>query len=364
MPIVQHLCPQRHKHKGDLLTGSEIDASTVRLADLEIKAAGRSNKLLARVEDANGDGLQDLVVQIEDSDGVFAPGESVPTVTGSLLPEFESTQFQGTDTVCIVPAQVSRIAFASNRDGDLDIYIMNSDGSDQTRLTNHSANDSNPAWSPGGAKIAFDSFRDGDREIYVMTSTGGDLTNLTNNSALDETPQWSPDGSKIAFRSDRDSDAEIYVMTSTGGNPTNLTNNSGQDSDPAWSPDGSKIAFVAENGHNGNSEIYVMTSTGGNPTRLTNSPGDDGNPEWSPDGSKIVFFTSRDGGESPYEIYLMDAADTDDDGNGDNLTRLTNNFAFDTGPSWSPDGTKIAFKSDRDGNEEIYVMTPTGMLRQ
>ncbi len=114
------------------------------------------------------------------------------------------------------------LSYASNRDepnpdtcGDNcndEIYVMNVDGSGQTRLTNNSAIDARPAWSPDGKRISFQSTRDGNVEIYVMNADGSGQTRLTNNSAIDARPAWSPDGKHIAFQSLRDGDLEIYVM--------------------------------------------------------------------------------------------------------------------------------------------------------
>jgi hypothetical protein len=89
-------------------------------------------------------------------------------------------------------AQAGRIAFASNRDGNREIYVMNADGSGVTRLTNNPADDVVPSWSPDGRRIAFESDRDGNLEIYVMNADGSGQTNLTNNPADDVVPSWSP----------------------------------------------------------------------------------------------------------------------------------------------------------------------------
>src|SRR5438874_925420 len=152
-----------------------------------------------------------------------------------------------------------QIAFTSDRDGNVDIYLVHADGSGVTRLTNNPARDFWPVWSSDGTKIAFHSERDGNGEIYVVHADGSGLPNLTNNPAWDAAPAWSPDGTKIAFHSERDGNGEIYVMNADGSNPLNLTNNPGWDGFGAWSPDGTKIAFNRER-DDGHGERYLVTS--------------------------------------------------------------------------------------------------------
>ena len=210
----------------------------------------------------------------------------------------------------------------STRDGNDEIYIMNANGSGQTRLTFGLANDLNPTFSPDGTKIAFTSTRDSNGEIYIMNADGSNQTNLTNSPLRDRWPSFSPDGTKIVFASNRDSDPqvfgqegpdEIYVMNADGSNPTRLTNNPARDTEPAFSPDGTKIAFVSR--RDNNYEIYVMNTDGSGQTNLTNDSADDVNPTWSPDGTEIAFLSNRDGS---VQVYVMNV-----DGSGQ--TRLTNN---------------------------------------
>src|SRR6266478_6212438 len=120
---------------------------------------------------------------------------------------------------------IGKIAFASDRDGNLEIYVMDLDGGGQTRLTEDPGEDYSPAWSPNGTRLAFVSTRDGNAEIYVMNADGTGQTRLTNNTASDLHPAWSPDGTHIAFVSSRDGNDEIYSMDPNGLNQTNLTHN-------------------------------------------------------------------------------------------------------------------------------------------
>ena len=244
---------------------------------------------------------------------------------------------------------MARIAFASTGDGDWEIYVMNADGTGQTRLTVNTADDFSPAWSPDGGKIAFVYGRDGNFDIYVMNADGSGQTPLTNNPADEFDPDWSPDGIKIAFFSLRDDgDEEVYVMTADGTGQTRLTNLAGGDRGPTWSPDGSKIGFHSFRVSDW--EIYVMNADGTGQTNLTNNSVHDEHPAWSPDGGKIAFVSLRD---SNWDVYVMNA-----DGTGQ--TRLTTSIADENAPRWSPDSNKIAFQTLRDGNYEIYVMNVDG----
>ena len=130
----------------------------------------------------------------------------------------------------------TRIAFVSDRSGNLDIWIVDSDGTNPVQLTTDPAQDTNPAWSPDGTQIVFDTDRDGDSNIYVMSASGLSQTALTNNVAGDADPVFSPDGMKIAFVSTRDGDSEIFVMDANGANQMQVTSNADEDLHPAWQP--------------------------------------------------------------------------------------------------------------------------------
>jgi len=134
-------------------------------------------------------------------------------------------------------------------------------------LTRAVAYDRHPEWSPDGRQLLFSSDRHGDDDIYLINSDGSGLKQLTLMRANDYWPHWSPDGSRIAFTSDRDGNSEIYVMNADGTNQTRLTNNAADDYDPDWSPDGKRLVFVsARAGHH---HLYIMDADGSHVVALT-----------------------------------------------------------------------------------------------
>jgi Tol biopolymer transport system component/predicted Ser/Thr protein kinase len=291
-------------------------------------------------------------------------------------------------------ARGSRIVFTSNRDGNDEIYSMSPDGTGLKRLTDDSADDSTPSWSPDAGLLAFVTTRHGDREIYSMHADGTAGRRLTQHPESDEHPRWSPDGTRIAYQSWLGPEAsEIVVRDADGTNPRTLTRGLGRAGSPTWSPDGRRIAFVAnKEGHfelyavdvdgtglarltetsvdnvspawspdgrriaylsrldANNYEIFSVSPDGASPAQLTVNVVLEGPPVWSPDARRIAFYSKRDGN---LEIYVMNA-------DGSAQTRLTRTTADNSGPAWSPDGRRIAFLSSRDGNYEIYAMNADG----
>ena len=161
-----------------------------------------------------------------------------------------------------------------------DIYTIDIVSLQRETLTQFSANDIDPACSPDGSSIAFASDREGNYEIYLMNPDGTDIRRLTKNISEDLSPAWSPDGQNLAFATKRDGNWEIYIMDRDGENPVNLTKHGAADHSPSWSPDGNWIAFVSN--RDGNDEIYIMQKNGTNIHRLTHNPHDDWHPTWAP----------------------------------------------------------------------------------
>jgi TolB protein len=248
------------------------------------------------------------------------------------------------------------MAFVSDRDGDNEIFVMafpTVPGNPvlEYQLTFNEAEDSLPEWSPDGEKIAYASTRDGNWDIYVMdvedaldTTQGIVLQHLTSHESDDLSPAWSPDGSQIAFASKRDGDWDIYVMDADGTHIRQLTNSPGIETKPSWSPDGSRIAF--DSGVDYNRDIYIMDADGSNPEIVVRADG--GWPAWSPDGTRIAFFGRLAGNPNIYIVSI----------DGTNLARMTNNTIDDWEPSWTPDGEWLLYVSGQ--VPDIFILRADG----
>lgn len=260
------------------------------------------------------------------------------------------------------PAAASEgcIAFYSDRDGNPEIYTINSDGSGLMRLTDNPAFDDSPAISPDGKQILFltarhdpdPHFPDLKYEIYLMDIDGSSLRRLTDTDAAEDHPAWSPDGSKILFDADYDGDGfyEIYTLNLDGSGLTRLTTGESNDQFADWSLDGAQIAFSSD--RSGSWDIFVMNADGSNPQTLTSGPDWELFPAWSPDGNQIAFNGLAPRSRNT-DVFVMDAS-------GRNLRQLTREPGFDENPVWSPGGSQIAFQTARDGRFEIYVMNADG----
>ena len=226
----------------------------------------------------------------------------------------------------------------------------------------------------------------GNADIYVVDGEAGELIQLTDDQAWDRWPTWSPDGNFLAFISD----GRLVVMDANR-NRRNIT--AGAFFRPAWSPDGRQIAvmrglslwifdvetrrgrelhgtqvsmsptwsrdglqlaFRSDLFAEGNWDIYLIDTNGQNPRRLTVDPGDDHYPVWSPEGSEIAFSSDRSGKS---QIYVMDMI------RDKKIRQLTDLPFSGQGPVWSPEGDQIAFgglKGDDLESVGIYVVDAKG----
>ncbi len=258
------------------------------------------------------------------------------------------------------PGAPNSIAFASSRDGNNEVYVMDPNGDNQSRrtITTAASNDQRPDISPDGTQIVFSSNRDGNFEIFIMDFDGSNVRQLTftaspvNNSW----PRWSPDGEWIAFQSGSGTNFQIYRIRPEGSGLTQVTNYAGLNQFPGWSPDGTRLAIRRD------SDIYLIDSTdGSNPVRLTFEGTINQMASFSPDGTRIAFLSNRAGYNS---VFIMNSDGSDQV----NFTPRPDGYPgtwMSRAPAWSPNGQFIYFTAQRSFetgnlNEQIYIKPAAG----
>ncbi|MCI0777636.1 MAG: PD40 domain-containing protein [Chloroflexi bacterium] len=243
-----------------------------------------------------------------------------------------------------------RIVFISDRDGNAEVYVMNSNGSDVLRLTETPAEELSPVWSPLGDTIAFIRI-DGESTAFFAIDADG-----TNERLLAETDvlysrlsdaAWSPDGSQLVLQLAQDGNTNLFVVSSDGSGQEVLSENA-ELFVASWAPDGERILIQA--GLAPAPRLFSVRPDGTDQLELTE---DARFASWSPDASQIAFVSERDGNS---EVYVMNA-----DGTGlVNVSQSDGPDGGSFGPVWSPDGSQLAFASFRDGRAQILAVNPDG----
>ena len=238
--------------------------------------------------------------------------------------------------------ETPKIAFTSFRDGNRDIYLMNPDGTQQVKITNHPARDTSPVWSPTGEQILFSSDRNKEQlhwDIYLMDADGTNVRAVFAKLADRSQPTWSPDGKQIAYSRQEPSGTFIYIGTIDGKQEEKVAIGSC----PTWSPDGAEIVFVS--GGREQKHISIL-SLGTRKQQVIFPPKAppswiQGRVVWSPKGDKLAFSWL-------HQVPLKDFIDTQTiyivnrDGTG--LVQLVDEAGPKaTSPVWSPKGDALLY---------------------
>lgn len=267
---------------------------------------------------------------------------------------------------------MSKIVATSDRAGGQakEVYIMNWDGSEMEKISNHKSSALSPNWSPDGKKVVYSVFTTFIKKgsspttnvsLYTYDVSSGKRTLTSYRPGVNSGATFSQDGKFIYLGMSMGSGAaDIYKIDLSGDIVKRLTTGPAGaiNVEPTLNPDGSKIAFSSERG--GRPMIYTMDSDGGNIKRLTFDGEYNASPSWSPDGKKIAFAGQS---EKHFDIFVMNA-----DGSG--IVRVTSakkangKWAHNEDPSFSPDGRYVVYTSNRTGKNQIYISTIDGTEEQ
>ena len=245
-----------------------------------------------------------------------------------------------------------------------DVWAFGRDGV-ATQLTFTGNDEEQPSWAPDGKRIAFKR----SDEVFVRDVTTADAPlRLTNKAGREENntqPAWTADGASIVFRTNRadpsQNVADIWIMNADGSDERPLLVQPGDQRYPSMSPDGTRLAYTSQNEH-GNADLWVANADGSGAHFVYDSGQADSSPVWSPDGSKLAFETHGPVGGVDGDIFVLDLVT----GAATQLTADPPTApVHDEGPSWSPDGTMIAFTSERaDANGDIWIVRSDGSAPQ
>ncbi len=246
---------------------------------------------------------------------------------------------------------LSRIAYISDQTGESELWVMDWNGKNKKQLTKHNSLALAPSWSPDGKNLVFTSYLRGTPAIYLLTPQEGYLKLLWDKGGVNSSASVSPNGRTVAFASSLDGNVDIYTIPIEGGEAQRLTTARGIDTQPSWAPNGRQIAFTST--RSGTPQIYMMDSDGSNVRRVSFDGLFHDESSWAYDGTRIAC-TTRD--EGTFQIATIDAVTND--------RRVISAPGNNESPCFSPEGSMIAFESDRTGKPQIYITDANGVPRQ
>lgn len=244
------------------------------------------------------------------------------------------------------------LAFTMRHNGNSDIYLLSQNTGNLLRLTFDPGEDRNPVWSPDGQHLAFASQRGGSWDLYLIEMTAGTVIRLSRTPDYQGAPTWSPDGKWLAYEAYNNGNLDIHILNVERGDSQRLTSDLAPEYSPAWSPDGRHIAFTAY--RDGNKDLYVISLDDGLTVNVSNTP--DQNEDyaaWSPDGRYLVYSAGVPGNETIWKIPFDKEA---------LVTGMLRPSLFGVGgqPTWSPDGSALAFIFRQQTTSYLIAADTTG----
>jgi Tol biopolymer transport system component len=286
-------------------------------------------------------------------------GTAVVVQTQTQIANQTATSIAAVTATAVAKKPLAFSADEPGGDGSMDLQVIGLDGS--SRMMVYRAPDSAGAllgsWSPDDKWLVFEGIcgNPPTRTLCIIHPDGTGLATITNlPQGRNSEPAWSPDGQSVVFKNTvlSSGQEDLFMIHLDGSGLIQLTNDIAHDSQPDWSPDSKMIVFISD--RSSTSDIYSLDVSGmpfPAPVRLSLMPGLKANPHFSPDGKWLVF-SSSDGTQSNIHRAQLGAFPDEQS--------LTTDSAQDILPSWSPDGSKVLFVSNRNGNDELWTMNADG----
>lgn len=283
------------------------------------------------------------------------PMINIDQAAGSLG---ETPQATAPNAVAALPTQVptatalppvlavrGTIAFTVRENGQTDIWGLPIGSRNPIRLVADPTDDRDPAWSPDGRRLAFASHRDGNWEIYIQDLIDNSITRMTYDLSFQAAPNWSPDGQWLVYESYLGNTLDLWYVRVDGSQPPAVLPgmSSAPDFSPAWSPDGRRIAFTSW--RDGNQEIYLFNLNDQELVNVTNTPlRNEDYPSWSPDGAQLAFSAFDEGIE---KVFVLDV---------DTPGAVAQVVAGGRAPAWSPDGSSLVYATDSVASQQTNLI--------
>ncbi|MCQ3936122.1 MAG: hypothetical protein DPW18_03625 [Chloroflexi bacterium] len=233
------------------------------------------------------------------------------------------------------------VVFQSDRDGNVELYLADSMGKSQSRLTKTNSNNINAMFAPNSRNVVYQSDRNGNWDIFLLNKDTGEDLQLTSDTADDVNPFFSPDNNWITFQSNRTGSWNVFIFDISTGTEYQVTSFSTDVLFPSWSPNGKQLAFFIN--MTGTWDLYVSDLKGESFSRISVG-GDAGNATWSPEGNRLAYQLTVGGNTDIFTYDLVTNTEY----------QLTDFGGVDSAPTWNCGGTDVSFTSTRDGDPNIY----------